>query len=153
MLYEALLAELDGQAVEVYEERMKQTIKGLYGENVIWINKSIPTTVEKACILAEELGHHFTTSGNIIDQQSIPNRKQEKLARSWAYNKLVPLSSIVQAHKKGIRNRHELAEYLGVTEDFLDSAINRYQEKHGISVSFGPYTICFEPLGVLEFFE
>ena len=32
---------------------------------------------EKACVLAEELGHHYTTVGDIIDQKESENRKQE----------------------------------------------------------------------------
>ena len=30
---------------------------------------------EKACVLAEELGHHYTTIGDIIDQKESENRK------------------------------------------------------------------------------
>lgn len=51
--------------------------KGLYADNIIWINKYLPTSVEKACILAEELGHHYTTAGDILDQNDIENCKQE----------------------------------------------------------------------------
>src|SRR5690606_38194170 len=106
-----------------------------------------------ACILAEELGHYHTTAGDITDQTSISNRKQERRARVWAYERLIPLSSIVRAHKAGIHCRHDFAEFLHVTEDFLDAAIRRYREKYGISVKINGYTICFDPLGVVEFFE
>ncbi|TVZ81251.1 uncharacterized protein DUF955 [Aeribacillus composti] len=153
MVYENLLREAEQHGIDTYEKPMTPTIKGLYSDKVIWINKNIPTNDEKACILAEELGHYHTSSGNILDQSKISNRKQELLARTWAYERLVPLQKIVQAHKNGIRNRYELAEYLGVTEDFLNSAIKRYQEKYGLCVSVESYTVCFEPLGVLEMFE
>jgi phosphoribosylanthranilate isomerase len=153
MTYEKLLKEADGQAVQVYERKMKSTIKGLYSDNIIWVNKTVPTSTEKACILAEELGHHHTSSGDILDQSSLSNRKQERRALNWAYQKLVPLSSIVAAHKLVIRNRNELAEYLQVTEEFLDSALNWYREKYGLYVVLEGYTVCLEPLGVLELFE
>ncbi|GIO05357.1 hypothetical protein J31TS6_13850 [Brevibacillus reuszeri] len=52
-----------------------------------------------------------------------------------------------------VKNRFELADYLGVTEDFLDAAINRYIEKYGTHVTVGLSTVIFEPLGVLELFE
>lgn len=116
-------------------------------------DKYILINAEKTCILAEELGHHFKTAGNILDQTKIENRQQENRARGWAYEKLVPLKSIVQAHKQGIKNRFELAEFLGVTEEFLDAAINRYIEKYGLLASVGNYSVIFEPLGVLELFE
>jgi Zn-dependent peptidase ImmA (M78 family) len=153
MVYENLLREAEQHGIDTYEKPMISKIKGLYSDKVIWINKHIPTQTEKACIIAEELGHYFTSVGNILDQNKIGNRKQEKLARTWAYEKLVPLSKIVQAHKIGIGSRNEFAEYLGVTEDFLDAAIKRYQEKFGTHVAVDGYTLCFDPLGVMEWFD
>lgn len=153
MLYDKLLREAEKQSIEVYEKPLQPAIKGLYADNTIWINKNLPTTVEKSCILAEELGHYHTTSGNILDQSSIQNRKQEQTARIWAYRKLVPLQSFVKAHKLAIQNIHELADFLNVTEDFLREAIDYYIKKYGNYVKIDDYHICFEPLGVLEMFE
>lgn len=153
MTYEELTWEAVHQGLDIYEMPLKPRIKGLYSNNVIAINKYISTNVEKVCVLAEELGHHHTSSGNILDQTKIANRKQEKRARSWGYEKLIPLNAFIQAHKQGVKNRFELADHLGVTEEFLDSAINRYIEKYGTHVKVGLSTIIFEPLGVLELFE
>lgn len=153
MNYDNLLNEAAQQEICTYEKPLKHTIKGLYSDNVIWVNKNLQTNTEKICILAEELGHHHTTVGDILNQSKLPNRKQEQRAMWWAFQKLIPLSAIVQAHKTGIHNRHELAEFLDVTEDFLKAALKRYQEKYGLWVAVGKYTICFEPLGVLEMFE
>ncbi|MFD0868825.1 Domain of uncharacterised function (DUF955) [Chlamydia abortus] len=146
MLYDKLLKETEAR---VFEVDMPSTIKGLYADNVIWINKSIPTSTEKACILAEENGHYHTSIGNILDQSSIPNRKQEQRARTWAYRKLIPLSSFVQAHKQGIHNRYELAEYLEVTESFLEDSLKRYQEIYGTHTQWKCFTIYFDPLLIL----
>lgn len=153
MTYEKLRKEAAQKGIDIYEEPMNIAIKGLYGNNTIWINKGLPTNTEKACILAEEIGHFHNTNGDIIDQTKLTNRKQEQHARQWAYEKLVPLSSIVQACKAGIRNRYELAEFLEVTEGFLESSLKRYQEKYGLCVTSGDYTVCFEPLRVLEISE
>lgn len=150
-LYDILLEECTNKDIEVYEKRMKS--KGLYSDNVIWINEALPTIADKYSILAEELGHYHTTVGDILDQSSLYNRQQELRARSWAYKKLVPLSKIIQAHKEGIKNRYELAQYLEITEDFLENAIKRYKEKYGVTVNYENYTICFEPLGVMEWFD
>ncbi|MEK9198836.1 ImmA/IrrE family metallo-endopeptidase [Ureibacillus sp. FSL E2-3493] len=110
-LYETLIEECNNLEVEVFEiDHMKN--KGLYGDNVIWINKSLPSLIEKRCILAEEIGHHLTSTGDILDQSNVTNRKQELKARSWAYEKLVPLKKIIQAHKRNISNRFELADFL-----------------------------------------
>lgn len=74
-------------------------------------------------MLAEELGHYYTTVGNILDKKKTINRKLERRARAWAYQKLTPLDKLIQAHNEGIRTRYEMAEYLGVTERFLEATI------------------------------
>ncbi|WP_217588811.1 ImmA/IrrE family metallo-endopeptidase [Lentibacillus saliphilus] len=153
MHFERLLKEANSLGIDVDERPLKGHIKGLYCDNVIWINKDLPTLNEKYCVLAEELGHYHTSVGDILDQSKLSNRKQEQRARSWAYERIVPLSKIVQAHKEHIRNRFELAEFLGVTETFLEFALDRYKEKYGIAINFNGYTICFEPLGVIEWFD
>lgn len=99
MVYENLLREAQQHGIDTYEKPMTPTIKGLYSDKVIWINKNIPTNDEKACILAEELGHYHTSSGNILDQSKISNRKQELRARTWAYERLVPLQKLYKPTK------------------------------------------------------
>lgn len=149
MRYETLLAKAAQLGIDIYEKPLSPQTKGLYADHVIWINKDLSNT-EKGCILAEELGHYYTSSGDILDQRDLRNRKQELRARSWAYEQLVPLSRIAEAHREGIRHRHELADFLNVTEPFLAEALTRYQEKYGKYASLDGYTICFDPLGVIE---
>jgi len=148
--YEHLLTEAFQHDVEVHEKNMSLRIKGLYSDNVIFINKLISTNTEKACVLAEELGHHHTSSGDILDQTKLINKKQEKRARNWAYKRLIPLSKFICAYKAGVRNRYELAEYLGVTEMFLEETLERYKEEYGLYKTIEEYTVYFEPLGVLK---
>ncbi|WP_018934498.1 ImmA/IrrE family metallo-endopeptidase [Gracilibacillus lacisalsi] len=150
-LYDTLLEECRNKDIEVYEKEMKSA--GLYSDSVIWLNKYLPTYTDKYCVLAEEIGHHYKTVGNILDQTKPKNRKQEKLARSWAYERIVPLHRIVEAHKEYIRNKYELADFLGVTESFLDEALIRYKEKYGDFVHYERYAISLDPLGVIEWFE
>ncbi|GKV69816.1 hypothetical protein NCCP2716_23140 [Sporosarcina sp. NCCP-2716] len=153
MLYEELLHEAFELEVEVYEKPLKGRIKGLYGDKIIQINKYLPTSIEKGCVLAEELGHHHTSSGDIIDQSKLLNRKQEKRARNWAYKRLIPLSKIIEASKIGIRNRYELAFFLGVTESFLEETLDRYKEEYGLFKATEGCVVYFEPLAVLEKFH
>jgi len=153
MQYEQLAKEVYQNKIEIYEEYMTPSFKGLYSDNIIWINRLIPTQSEKICVLAEEFGHYHTSTGDILDQSCIVERKQELIARRWAYRKLIPLSKIVQAHQQYILNRYELADFLDVTEDFLVDALNWYKSKLGLYVLIDNYTLCFEPLGVLELFD
>ena len=125
-------------------------LKGMYFDGNIAIHQHM-TQTEKSCVLAEELGHHHTTIGNILDQTNAWNRKQEQQARTWAYNKLVGLMGIINAYKAGCRNAYEMAEYLDVTEEFLNDALERYRRKYGEYATVDNYTIYFEPyLAVLE---
>ncbi|QHT61735.1 ImmA/IrrE family metallo-endopeptidase [Paenibacillus lycopersici] len=150
-----LYAEAEREGIKVVDYRFKsKRIKGLYSDNVITINAAaVCSKEERICVLAEELGHHHTSFGNILDQADVRNRKQERRARGWAYQRLVPLSTIAQAHHKGVRSRHELAAFLGVTEDFLQQAISYYIDKYGLSAQVGHRTVVFEPLGVLDLFD
>ena len=124
--------------------------KGLYCDGTIALNQDICADSEKACILAEELGHHFTTVGNITDQKETENRKQERRARIWAYHKLLSLDDLIDSYKFGCRNKFEIAEHLNVTEDFLVDCLEYYKEKYGLYVRQDNYLIYFEPLGILE---
>ena len=122
--YETLLSEYP--EVDVEERHMIN--KGLYCDGYIWI-KSDMTATEKACILAEELGHHETSMGNILDQRDYANAKQELAARGWAYHKLVPLSAIKDAYQKGHEVSYDMSEYLNVDEQFLKDSISYYTDK------------------------
>lgn len=152
-MLDKLLIEAEAEGIEIVEHAFNSNnIKGLYVDGVITLNPAaISTYIEKTCILAEEIGHHMTSYGNILDQRCIAKRKQEKRARSWAYYKLVPLEAFVQAFEAGVKNRYEFAELIGVTEDFLESSIERYREKYGLYTVFDEiYTVYFDPLGVLR---
>ena len=122
-----------------------ENLKGLCIDDNIAIHSRIPTQKEKACILAEELGHYHTTFGDILDQSDLMNRKQELRARMWAYDKMIGLNGIIAAHKAGCQSIIEASEYLNVTEKFFLDAIEAYRHKYGISVNVKNYIIYFEP--------
>lgn len=66
---------------------------------------------------------------------------------------LIPLSKIILAHSLHITNRYELADFFNVTEEFLSAALVWYKRKYGLFISIDNFTICFEPLGVIEMFD
>ena len=109
------------------------------------MSSMLRTYPEKACVLAEELGHYHTSSGNIIDTSNVQNQKQEMRARMWAYDRQVGLIGIVESFRAGCRTLSEMAEYLEVTEEFLGDALERYRQKYGIYTTIGHYIIYFEP--------
>ena len=125
-------------------------LAGLYIDGSVALKSGMSST-KTADTLAEELGHHYTTVGNILDQTNIDARRQEKKARLWAYDKRIGLSGIIQGFRQHCHCRYELAECLGVTEEFLQEAIECYREKYGCMVELDGYIIIFEPrLVVME---
>lgn len=151
--YEELLTDADKSNVTVTNQfDLSDTrFKGLYCDGTIAISKNMNAESEKACILAEELGHHYTSSGNIIDMSVAENRKQELHARAWAYNRLIGLYGIINAYKSGCINGYEIAEHLNITEGFLSEALQYYKNKYGLCTTIDNYVIYFEPtLGVFE---
>lgn len=151
-MYETLLSEAQKERIDVIEFPFWGKVKGLYLDKVIGINPDL-TTPEKACVLAEELGHYYTSYGDILDQDELNNRKQENRARRWGYEKLVPLDKFIEAFNAGVQNRHDLTEFLNVTEEFLLAALKHYRCKYGLQLRLGEYIICFEPLMVCKEIE
>ena len=129
----------------------EENLKGIYIDGNIALNTSIETTTEKACVLAEELGHHYTSVGNILDIKDIGNRKQERQARLHGYNRMIGLYGLISAFKAGCQNRFEIAEHLGVTEEYLQECIDCYKQKYGVYTQIDNYLIYFIPaLSVAE---
>lgn len=131
--------------VSIVEMDFSSDAKGLCIGKCIVLNKNIKSSDEKRCILAEELGHYFTTVGDITQNLHFDDRKQERLARAYAFRLLMGLEDLVRAWKAGCSTIGETAEYLGVTEDFAGEAIRYYGEKYGNGVVCGDYKISFIP--------
>lgn len=153
MSYEELLIEADNNSLITREKPLVANAGRIRG-NRIAIKKDLPTQREKACVLAEELGHFYTSSGNILDMSDISNRKQEARARLWAFNRQVGLRGLIDCYKNRCLTLHDMAEHLDVTEQFLQDAIDCYRSKYGLYVQVDNYVIGFQPtLYVMELFE
>lgn len=151
MTYDEMLIEADSAGIAVRELPL-QSGDGRCKGNRIAIRQNM-TTTQKADTLAEELEHHYTTVGNILDLDDVSNRKQEYTARLRAYDRRIGLSGIIQGYRKHCSNRYELAEELGVTEETLQAALEFYRKKYGLSTELDGYVIFFEPsLAVMEKF-
>ncbi|WP_418539720.1 ImmA/IrrE family metallo-endopeptidase [Massilistercora timonensis] len=143
---ERLEQEAFDDQVTVYDYYLgEDNLKGYYTDGNVAINTCVDTTAERMCVLAEELGHHHTSVGNILDMSDSGNRKQERQARLWGFNKLIGLTGLVRAYEAGCRNGYEIAEYLEVTEECLTECIEAYRSKYGIGVMVNNYYIMFIP--------
>lgn len=77
--------------------------------------------------LAHELGHCATGSFYNLWAARDVRKRHELHADKWAIEKLVPREELEAAVASGCREPWELAEYFGVTEDFLRKAVCWYK--------------------------
>ena len=149
MNYEQLLTAADQEGLLVREQPLTKH-DGLIRGKRIAIRKNIETQAEKSCVLAEEIGHHCTSTGHILDQTNVNNRKQEYRARLYGYNLKIGLTGLIRAYESGCRNFYEMAEYLDATEEYLQEAIDCYKSKYGLCASVDNYIIYFEPFVMIK---
>ncbi len=142
--YKELLAEAKDLGLRVVERDL-WAYNGLIKNRTIIIRETIPTEMRKAEILAEEIGHFHTTVGNILDQTIPANRIQEKIARHWAYDKMIGLSGLVDACLHNCHSILEKAEFLKVTEEFMREAMDCYTFFFSPYVIVDGYTLHFGP--------
>ena len=143
MNYNALLNEANAEGISIKERPFKTYDGRLKGKD-IYLRKDMNTT-EKSCVLAEELGHYYTTVGNILDMNVSENRKQERQARLWGYNRVIGLFGLIRAYEHGCKDKYEIAEYLDVTEEYLEDCIDCYRDKYGVYKIVDNYIVYFIP--------
>lgn len=144
-LYEKLLSRANNEGIRVKEIDLGTEEEcGYYCNSKILINSRM-SDKQKYIVLAEELGHHYTTFGDITNQCNIRNRKKELIARRWGYEHTVSLIGLINSFEHGCKNKYEISEFLGVTVEYLDECIESYKKKYGVSYFLDQYCIIFEP--------
>ena len=86
------------------------------------------------CILAEELGHHFTCGLNLMafaQERRYITEKYERLALWWAAKYLIPWGELFGAViDEKISTVPELSDHFDVTERFMWTSLQLYDEKY-----------------------
>jgi len=133
------LAEDEGIEVELFD--FAPPVRGIYyvGEDappIIGLDSSLITDSPLLrCVLAEELGHHFTTSGCFMPRHFFNHSdrlhisKIEFKAMRWAVNHLMPENDLLDAIGSGLYEPWELAEHFNVTEDFAKFRLQLFGAK------------------------
>lgn len=122
---------LDYSLLECYD-----CISGLYidlGQDqpkVIMINRHRSLSQQLA-VLAEELGHHYASHGDIVSLRDVVQRKQEAYGRAWAFERLLPPGDVFTACLEGEGTPWELSERFGLPEAFIREALEYYSHKLG----------------------
>lgn len=144
---------IESENIRLVEDDIPYRVRGLYFDNIIILHKNIETSAERNSILAEELGHHFTSSGNILNQSSLRSIKQESSARRWAAEQMIKPDRLIDAFKTGVRSRWELSQYLDVTETFIEESLVHMKKLYGDCLAINEYIIHFDPLWVYKSFD
>lgn len=137
------------------EPKMPDSQKGLYINNVVYLNPN-QTREEITGTLAEEIGHHLTSVGDIIEQSSNEERQQEQRARDYGCKLLITPQDFIDCYHERFTYVWECAEFLGVTTKYLQEAIKSYAKIHENGLTYENYQIIFRhngTVGVYEWFE
>jgi len=129
------LAEREGIVIEWWD--FKPPLEAVY-----WAVSGMPPVIGLAnslesaskayfrCVVAEELGHHFTTIGHCVPRIYYHYHDRTEISRAeyralrWAAKWLMPLDGLATAFRHGIIGIEELAEYFEVTEDMVKFRLN-----------------------------
>jgi len=157
--YEQIIDDYENHNINLYEqpsENFPNDVSALYYEDkdcrFVVYNCDIDDVAEKNCILAEELGHYRTSSGDLLfNELQINVMKQEETARRWADEYLISPHEIADAINKGCMCVEDLVDHFCISHEYLHQAIDRYICRYGIYFEIDVTTmLCFKPLGLLK---
>lgn len=136
MTYDELLIKHEDD-VDVFEHDLQENPiakkangKGFYYNGTILIQEGL-TDIDKKCVLAEELGHHYTSSGNILNMKYPNTQKQELHARVWGAIRLINFEDFLRALYTYEFNLFMVADELGVNYETIKLYRN-YLFAHGV---------------------
>lgn len=135
--FEALVASRPQLNIVISKE-MPKSLGGLTFIRDIYINHD-RSDREKYEILQEEFAHYDYTVGDISSYSSEADKKQEALARSKAMERTVTLKGLIHCYFNHAWSLEEVADYFGVTEKYVQEAIQNYRNKYGLVFLYGSY--------------
>lgn len=124
---EKLISEYDDELSFIFVDYMPKGLSGLIIDKVVYIDDKLPDNRKKA-VVAEEIGHHKTAVGNIVDYNDHHKMKAEKMGRKWSYKKLVPKQDLLKfIHNKEQVFDYEIAENFEVPDEIVKEVIEMYR--------------------------
>jgi Zn-dependent peptidase ImmA (M78 family) len=128
---QSLLALAEKENIEVIHHSIPSSFLGLYiddrDSSLIILDPSLKRYPPlQRCILAEELGHHFTSVGNTIHHAAnfpfwkLHQSKTELKALKWSATNLIPRRELLLACRRDrLTTVEELADYFQVTPELM----------------------------------
>lgn len=131
LIMKAMFDIAEKEGIEVYWFDFEPPVQGLYwapssSAPVIGLDNKLENNMPLCrCIIAEELGHHFTLGQNCLQctyfnyRDRLATSKAEYRALKWAANYLMPEDKLREAFRAGCREVWQLADYFNVTEEMV----------------------------------
>jgi len=129
---EELTTEAGERGIDVQEREIPVPglsaayIKTETGEHIVI--RQDGTQAERACWLAEELGHHYTGSDRRLHYTAADDWRAEARARKWAHDRLLSPEAIRTA-ARNTDDIYEIAFTLNVSVEFLRESIDWYMAR------------------------
>ena len=140
---EAMLDLACRENIIVEEFYLDPPLKGLYicqeaRPPLIGLSTLIDGLAEKRSVLAEELGHHFTTTGDCLPRQffnyshRMTINKAEYKALRWAANYLISDNALINVLREGLYQPCELAEHFCVVPEIINMRLKLFKNSANI---------------------
>jgi hypothetical protein len=139
-------------AIEVIDRELPcKKLKGLYVDRTVVLKPGM-SSVERCCILAEELGHYATSKGNIVDYRVQRSRDQEHLARFWACERLITFRKLQESCCRCWPCMSALASFWNISDEFLRNACACFKKEYGCELltQDNEYRISLNPFSVAK---
>lgn len=134
-----------------YDHLMPKGLSGLYYDKNIKLNAT-NDYYTNVSVLAEEIGHYFTSYGDITDYKHVDNMRQELRARREAIKLILPLESIIECYESGYwGDIYAMCLHLEIDRSYFYEAIKDYKMKFGSYIMYDGYLIEFEPLKIEKY--
>lgn len=123
------IADKAGIEIDRFDLRRNRSVAIKYNDKLyIGLDVDVSGAEERVC-LAHEIGHCETMSFYNIHSPFDIREKHERRADIWAIKAMIPYQSYIKAIKLGYTEIYTLAEYFGVTEDFMRKTVAYYSQK------------------------
>ncbi len=129
----ALYNDLEQEGVEVFPVALRRFAAVASPRGYLAMSPAlIGTDAQEREILIHEAGHFATDTFYQLDSPFAVRRHQENLASRWGYRRYFPPEAIRELLRAGYTEVWQLAEALGVGEDYVRGLLAYYQDALGI---------------------
>lgn len=132
-----------------FDHLMPDAMGGLCLGDEIYININ-RSYYDQVGLLAEEVGHYMTSTGNIVDYTKVDNIRQELRARRKGAQLIIPLERLIACYFDSLQTEYDICLMLEVTPEYFREVIKDYQKQFGSYIEYDGYHIEFEPIYIKE---